>query len=221
MLGEIGDAVGEKRDLDFRGACIAVVGLVRADDLGLAVLGKRHWCSSTHGPERSSPGTHQTAVCSLNWLLLKTYYLKSGRRKDAKRRPPDRRVAQSHEMRRQRRAAAPSVSVASVIRIQIPRRFGGSGRATAPARGRGRGPPRPALGRSVRRRAFRQQRQQGQPAPTGAGSAGRRAPPARRRAHSNGTAAASVNSPLRVRRSASRHAPHPSIRPSSCANERT
>src|SRR5262245_14502273 len=51
VLGQIADAIAEKRDLDFRGACIAVVGFVRADDLGLAVLGKRHLSSSTHGPE--------------------------------------------------------------------------------------------------------------------------------------------------------------------------
>src|SRR5689334_11955510 len=42
VLGEVADAIAEKRDLDFRGTCIAVVGFVRADDLGLAVLRKRH-----------------------------------------------------------------------------------------------------------------------------------------------------------------------------------
>ena len=39
VLGEVVDAVAEKRDLHFRRPCIAVVSSVRADDAALAVLG--------------------------------------------------------------------------------------------------------------------------------------------------------------------------------------
>jgi hypothetical protein len=42
MLGEVIDALCEERDLDFRRSRVAVVSLVRADDAGLTILGKRH-----------------------------------------------------------------------------------------------------------------------------------------------------------------------------------
>jgi hypothetical protein len=44
MLGEVVDALAEKRHLNFRGPGIAVVCLVRTDQIGLAVLAQRHWC---------------------------------------------------------------------------------------------------------------------------------------------------------------------------------
>ena len=43
VLGQITDAFAEECDLYFRGPRVAVVGFVRPDDAGLAVLGQRHW----------------------------------------------------------------------------------------------------------------------------------------------------------------------------------
>ena len=42
VLREVVDALAEKRDLNFRGPGVAVVGLVIADDAALAVLVQRH-----------------------------------------------------------------------------------------------------------------------------------------------------------------------------------
>jgi hypothetical protein len=42
VLGEIGDALAEERDLDFRGPGVLRVGLVRTDDVGLAILRECH-----------------------------------------------------------------------------------------------------------------------------------------------------------------------------------
>src|SRR3954453_14981410 len=42
MFGEVVDALAEKRDLYLGGSGICVVGLVRSDDFGFPVFGKRH-----------------------------------------------------------------------------------------------------------------------------------------------------------------------------------
>ena len=42
MFGKVIDPLSEERDLDFRRSRVAVVSLVRADDAGLVILGKRH-----------------------------------------------------------------------------------------------------------------------------------------------------------------------------------
>src|SRR3989442_14315043 len=49
MFREVVDALAEERHLYFRRSGVALVGLVLADDSGLAVLGKGHR-SSTNGP---------------------------------------------------------------------------------------------------------------------------------------------------------------------------
>ena len=55
------------RDLHFGGAGVGVVGLVAADQLGLAVLGQRHVASSTNGPERRGrPGTRPPYVAEIS-----------------------------------------------------------------------------------------------------------------------------------------------------------
>ena len=42
VLSQVVDAFAENRDLNFWGAGVRIVGLVTADELGLAVFGQRH-----------------------------------------------------------------------------------------------------------------------------------------------------------------------------------
>src|SRR5205809_1193900 len=52
MFGQVVDAFAEDCDLDFRGSGVAVVGLVAANQLGLAVFAQGHlFGSSTCAPE--------------------------------------------------------------------------------------------------------------------------------------------------------------------------
>jgi hypothetical protein len=51
MFGEVIDALAEQRHLYFGRSGIRSVGFVRSDDVGLAILAKRHVEPSTHGPD--------------------------------------------------------------------------------------------------------------------------------------------------------------------------
>src|SRR5262249_4542441 len=52
VLGQVVDAFAEECNLDFRGAGVAVVGLITANQLGLAVFAQGHLClTSTNAPE--------------------------------------------------------------------------------------------------------------------------------------------------------------------------
>ena len=72
VFGQVVDALAEERNLNFRGAGIGVVSLVRADDVGLAILVSATCYASTNGPEngcgcrthraRRNAPPHQTAV---------------------------------------------------------------------------------------------------------------------------------------------------------------
>ena len=42
MFRQVIDALAEQRDLDFGGTGVGSMGLVRADDFGLAILGECH-----------------------------------------------------------------------------------------------------------------------------------------------------------------------------------
>jgi hypothetical protein len=52
MVGEVRDAFAQDRNLDFRGAGVAVVRLERLDQIGLAFFGQCHVSfASTNGPD--------------------------------------------------------------------------------------------------------------------------------------------------------------------------
>src|SRR6266851_2360613 len=87
VFGQVVDALAEDGHLDFRGAGVSIMGLVTANELGLAVLGQRHLRSSTNAPE---PSADPDAPYDENQLVEQYQHVRSEQQRDAKPRtcPP-------------------------------------------------------------------------------------------------------------------------------------
>ena len=207
VFGEVVDAFAENRDLHFRGSGVGVVGLVAADQFGLAVFAQRHLACPPRTPQNACMGTG-CAVCPRNSLVEQDQHVTSEQQTGCKspaaaaaRRSPTRSpsaIEQPDDGRGRRPRLETGSATSSGPSVAAVRRRGRRPRRSA------RPPARPAAssasGISARR---------------GAGSRSRSSRVERDRL---GRAS---NSPLRVRRSAARCAPTPSRSPRSCASERT
>src|SRR6266542_2487104 len=77
MFGEVADALAEERDLHFGGSGIAFVGLVRADDFGLAFLTEHD--GSFHARSRHRRGMRRTGPPLAVFLDGSVFYLSTSR----------------------------------------------------------------------------------------------------------------------------------------------